>query len=121
MKVGDSLGQFGKTMAAKYLHREGYHIVEMNFRKNYTVIDIIATKDKTLVFFEVKTRISEDFSKPFDTVTKERMKNLSQLASVYFHLHPHLPKVMRLDAVGVTLDKYRNVLDVEHIQNIYPL
>ncbi|HEX8966089.1 MAG TPA: YraN family protein [Patescibacteria group bacterium] len=118
MKVGNSLGQYGETMAAKWLHKQGFHIEEMNFRKNYTEIDIIATKDNTLIFFEVKTRISEDFGKPFEAITREKIHNIVQTAQLYSFLHPKLPKSLRIDAIGVTLDKHRNILDIEHVENI---
>lgn len=116
MKVGYSLAQFGKTTAAKYLHKQGFRIIEMHFKKNYTEIDIIATKDSVLVFFEVRTRISED--KFFQEITKERLEAIAKAGKVYFHLHAHLPKKMRIDAIGITMDTYRNVLDIEHVENI---
>lgn len=116
MKVGNSLDQFGKTVAAKYLHKQGFHIVDMHFRKNNVFIDIVATKDRILFFFEVRTRISED--KPFEAITKERIDEIATAAKVYFHLHAHLPKAMQINAIGVTLDTYRNVLDIEHVENI---
>lgn len=116
--VSNPVGKHGEEIAAHFIHSKGYSLIEMNFRKNYTEIDLIATKDNTLVFIEVKTRISGTYGTPFEAITKEKIKNLVKTALLYQHSHPTLPKQMRIDAIGVVLDKDQQVVDIEHVENI---
>jgi len=118
MQIKSPIGKQGETQAAHFLTEKGYRVVEMNFRKNYTEIDIIATKDDTLVFVEVKTRVSEAYGKPFEAITRSKIDNLTRTAHLYAKMHPHLPKAMRIDAIGVTMDQDGRVEDIEHIENI---
>lgn len=118
MKIKNPVGKHGENQAAHYLTEHGYRLVEMNFRKNYTEIDIIAVKDDTLVFVEVKTRVSDSFGKPFEAITRDKINNLIRTAHLYAKLHPELPRAMRIDAIGVTIDKNGVVEDIEHVENI---
>jgi putative endonuclease len=116
--VANPVGKKGEDIAAHFIHGKGYSVVEMNFRKNYTEIDIIATKDNVLVFFEVKTRISGEYGTPFEAITKTKIQNLVKTAYLYQSTHPKLPQQMRIDAIGVVLDKNKSVVDIEHVENI---
>jgi putative endonuclease len=118
MKISNPVGKKGEDVAADYVHKKGYHLIEMNYRKNYTEIDLIATKDNTLIFFEVKTRISGAFGTPFEGITKGKIQNIVRTAQYYQITHSHLPKAMRIDAIGVTMDEEKHVLSIEHVENI---
>jgi len=50
------IGSIGEKLAADYLERIGYSILQRNFRCRYGEIDIIACNSEYLVFCEVKTR-----------------------------------------------------------------
>ena len=72
------IGDWGEQIAADYLHNHNVKIVDRNIRTNYGEIDIIGQKDGVLIFFEVKTRRTENFGNPEDAVNyikKEHMKN----------------------------------------------
>ncbi len=126
MKIANPVGKKGEDSAARYLHEKGYRVVEMNYRKNYTEIDIIAIQpvlgkpinQGILVFFEVKTRISGVYGTPFEAITKEKIKNVVRTAQQYQATHRQLPEQMRIDAIGITMDDKTNVLDIEHVENI---
>lgn len=126
MKIKNPVGKLGETHAAHFLTQKGYRVVEMNFRKNYTEIDIIAlqpgsgqaAKDGTLVFVEVKTRISDSYGRPFEAITRSKIENLIRTAQLYAKMHPQLPHALRIDAIGVTMDKDGRVEDIEHVENI---
>ena len=62
------LGQIGEEAAVIYLKRQGYRIVEQNFRNQLGEIDIIAYEGDTLCFIEVKTRNSDIFGSPFELI-----------------------------------------------------
>ena len=52
------LGQTGESAAARYLQLHGYKILEKNFRSRFGEIDIVAQKNETVVFVEVKTAVA---------------------------------------------------------------
>ena len=59
MKSGHKArGSHGEQLAAQYLKRQGYKILEANYRCALGEIDIIARHKKELAFIEVKTRTS---------------------------------------------------------------
>ncbi|MBP5618294.1 MAG: YraN family protein, partial [Clostridia bacterium] len=55
MNIG-ATGERGEKLAARYLRRKGYRILERNFQTRFGEIDLIARKGDQLVFVEVKTR-----------------------------------------------------------------
>ena len=62
-------GARGEKLARRHLRREGYKILYRNFRgRTGGEIDIVCRDGETLVFVEVKTRSSEDFGRPFETI-----------------------------------------------------
>ena len=50
------LGQVGEDFSAEYLEKQGYKIIDRNYKIRTAEIDIIAELDKTIIFVEVKTR-----------------------------------------------------------------
>ena len=51
-----SSGRKGEQLAASYLKRKGYEVLENNYRRTHGEVDIIAKDGETLVFVEVKSR-----------------------------------------------------------------
>lgn len=111
-------GKIGEEIACKYLKSHGFKIVERNFRKGYSEIDIVALDGKTLVFVEVKTRYSNTFGNPEEAITYWKMKSLVRAAEYYKLLHPNLPDSLRIDVVSVYLNSYDGVEKVELFKNI---
>ena len=56
------LGNFGEDMAARYLQRKGYRIVDRNFSCRLGEVDIVAQKSGYVVFVGVKLRKNADFA-----------------------------------------------------------
>ncbi|EKD86098.1 MAG: hypothetical protein ACD_37C00477G0001 [uncultured bacterium] len=118
MKISNPIAIRGEDIASKFLKEKGYKIIERNFRKGYGEIDIIAVKDKTLVFIEVKTRTSNLYGTPLEAITYFKLKTLVKTAEFYKVLNPKLPEALRIDAVSVLLDNLGNVSNIEHMENI---
>ncbi len=118
MRITNVTAVLGEDIAVDYLKKKGYKIIERNFRKGYTEIDIIAVKDDTLVFVEVKSRKSNSYGDPFESIAPWKVKNLVKTAEFYKLLHPRLPDFMRIDAVGVFLSPDDRIQKIEHIENI---
>ncbi|GHU58172.1 UPF0102 protein [Clostridia bacterium] len=76
-------GAFGESIAHAYLLEQGYSVLEKNFRAEHGEIDIIAKKDKTLVFAEVKARTDDKRGFPAEAVNPRKQHKLRQTAQIY--------------------------------------
>lgn len=118
MKISNPVAIKGEDLAAEFLKKKGYKIIERNFRKGYGEIDIIAVHKNTLVFIEVKTRTSNKFGTPLEAINYFKLKSLLKTAEFYKVLNPKLPESLRIDAVSVILDENTGKSIIEHIENV---
>ena len=79
------LGQAGEDRAAAFLESCDYRIAARNYRVPVGEIDIIAVKDNTVVFVEVKTRRSIRYGTPAQAVSWYKKKKIIRTA--YWFLH----------------------------------
>jgi putative endonuclease len=76
-------GLNGESLAAEYLRKKGYEVVEKNYRYGRAEVDLIVKKGNWLVFVEVKTRSSSDFGFPEEFVDSEKERNVLYAAEYY--------------------------------------
>lgn len=100
MKTANLNGAWGEELAAKYLRRKGYKIVEKNYRSRYGEIDIIAEDRNFLVFAEVKLRKNDSHGSGRDFVTARKQERLKATALLYLSQHPG-EKQPRFDVVEI--------------------
>lgn len=117
MRIVNPVGKKGEDIAVEYLKKQGYKILERNFRKKYAEIDIITVKDGILIFVEVKTRTTSRFGTPFESITSWKLKPLLKTAQYYSMVHPELPGELRVDAISVVLSNADSPR-IEHRENI---
>ena len=111
------IGALGEKIAAEYLTGRGYIILERNFRSREGEIDIIAEKDDSLVFIEVRTRTSNSYGTPEESLTAQKKERLIALAEVYIEGRDYLPSSWRIDVVAIELGPKREVSRLEIIEN----
>ncbi|MCK5179180.1 MAG: YraN family protein [Candidatus Omnitrophica bacterium] len=97
------LGRAGEDVAVMFLEREGYHILRRNFRNKLGEIDIIAKDHDTVCFIEVKTRKSDAFGSPFESVTKAKQRKIIYVALSYLKMQGRDEANVRFDVVSVIL------------------
>ena len=73
-------GGTGENRAAAYLKQSGYHILERNFRSGAGEIDIIAEKDGTVFFVEVKSSYVLDSNAAMEKISGEKIRRIRQTA-----------------------------------------
>lgn len=117
-------GKRGEDLAVAYLKKNGFRIIDRNFRIRGGEIDIIAidaspeNEKETLVFIEVKTRSSLEFGTPLEAITSWKLNALIKTAQFYKTKHPKLPDLMRIDAVAVTLHGIKGGEKIDLVKNI---
>ncbi len=98
-------GKEGEKIACSFLEKNGYQIIEKNFRCAAGEIDMVARESGDLVFVEVKARKSLALGYPEQAVGKIKQKKLSQLALWYLEKHQLTDSKVRFDVVAVILSE----------------
>ena len=83
MSKQSELGILGEALAAEYLLKKDYVILEKNYTWEKSEIDIITTKNNRIIFIEVKTRQSPYLSDPALMVPMKKWKQIMRAADVY--------------------------------------
>jgi putative endonuclease len=68
------LGRVGEDIAASFLESQGYRILKRNYFCRFGEIDIVAEKDGTVYFVEVRTLKSNLMQSPLETLTASKMR-----------------------------------------------
>ncbi len=115
MTTRQQTGQRGEDIAARYFAANGYAIVTRNWRCPTGELDLIAEKDNTLVFVEVRTRRSSRYGSPEESITPAKQARLIELAHTYMQqMQPPHP-AWRIDVVAIWLR--RGDPHINHIEN----
>jgi putative endonuclease len=111
-------GDRGEDRAAAFLRKEGYRILERNYRCPLGEMDIIARDGKTIVFIEVKTRSSDRFGSPQAAIGPQKQRRMTAIALCYLKGQGWLGVSARFDVAAVSLGEggekitlYRNAFD----------
>ena len=78
----NELGKFAEDIAADEYIKEGYAILERNWRLGKIEIDLIARKENIIVFIEVKAR-KGDYMKAEEAMTSDKMRRMIRAADSY--------------------------------------
>jgi putative transposase len=95
------LGETGESLAATHLKKQGYKIVERNYRTPLGEIDLVARHQGVLVFIEVKTRTSARFGAGQEAVHYAKQARLRKLADYYLKQKRLGEMAVRFDVVGI--------------------
>jgi putative endonuclease len=112
-----SLGKDGEDWAVKYLKSNGFKILDKNFRCQIGEIDIVAKDKNTIVFVEVKTRKTDEFAEPFESVGKRKQAKIRDLAEYYLQEKDYSDCEIRFDVLSIVSDGSDK--KIEHITNAF--
>src|SRR5271154_2004966 len=113
-------GELGERAAKKFLQKAGLRFLAANFRSERGEIDLIFRDGDCLAFVEVKTRSSEDWSRPAAAVNAERRRRLSQCALDYLRRLKNPPVKIRFDIVEVLLAD-GDVREIRHLPTTFAM
>ena len=112
------LGFFGEDLAARYLEGKDYFILKRNYRSRFGEIDIIAQFFSFLIFIEVKTRTSQAFGWPEESVTKEKRLRIIKTAENFLEKYHIRDKIFQFDVISIELDKQKRIARIKHFKNL---
>ena len=104
MATHNILGQQGEQIAHKFLETHNYEILDANWCFGKAEVDIIAYRDKRIVFVEVKARSSTGFGQPEDFVNESKQKLLQKAAEEYLYLMNFNGEI-RFDIISILFEK----------------
>jgi putative endonuclease len=113
-------GELGEQAAKKHLRGLGLKFLTSNFRSKRGEIDLVFRDDDCLVFVEVKTRSSEDWTRPAAAVNARKRKLLTQTALDYLRRIKNPPIKVRFDIVEVLLSDGK-VREIRHLPNTFEM
>lgn len=116
MSEHNELGAKGEILAIEFLERKGLAILEINWRFGKAEVDIIAKDKNTLVIAEVKTRRTNHFGPPEESVGKAKQELLSMAAEEYLERN-NLDLYVRFDIISVIVKD--NQSKVYHIEDAF--
>ena len=95
------LGRRGERLAARYLRRRGYLILERQARDRMGEADLIAFRREELIFVEVKTRRHDRRGRPEEAVDRDKRRRLVAFARRYLSRYGLEELVVRFDVIGI--------------------
>lgn len=98
------LGKRGEALAWDFLRRQGYAILEKNYRTRYGEVDVIARKQDTFVFLEVKTRRDHEFGLPEEAVDSRKRQKLIRAAEAFLQVKKLENHPARFDILSIIWD-----------------
>ncbi|CAN5158008.1 YraN family protein [soil metagenome] len=121
------LGDLGETIAAEYLLKHGFEILDKNYLRKWGEIDIVAKKNDLIRFVEVKsvscvtlpevTQETKDWFRPEDNVHPQKLKRLARTMQTYL-LEKRIDLEWQLDLITVKISQNDRMARVEMIENI---
>jgi putative endonuclease len=123
------LGAAGEQLAVEHLVRRGFGIIERNFRTRWGELDVIAVKDRTIVFCEVKTRVvrggpsgvDPGAPDPLESVHARKQAKVRRIAARWLSERRDRPRAdqLRFDAIGIAVDSTGGLLRLDHLEGAF--
>ena len=116
MALHNELGKYGEELGKQFLLTKGFSILYVNWKYSRFEIDIIASKDQVLRFVEVKTRKSERFGLPEESVDKKKFEKLMSAAEAFLYKHPQWKRVQYdILSISFTADGKPEIFFIEDV------
>lgn len=103
-------GNAAENKAVKYLKKQGYKIVNRNYRCPLGEIDIVAEDNGILVFVEVKYRNSDEFGSGLEAITKTKQNRIITAAKFYLVKNNISNTICRFDCIEVTQEGINHII-----------
>lgn len=107
----------GELIAIKYLQKNGYRIIDTNFKYGrFWEVDIVCEKDEITCFVEVKYRNSLYFWEPEEAITKTKLHKAKKTIDYYVVKNRLSFERIRFDVIAIL--KGENSYKVKHYKNV---
>ncbi|MDP8299835.1 MAG: YraN family protein [Candidatus Tantalella remota] len=111
------IGKLGEAMAEKFLSSRGYITRDTNFTTPFGEIDLVADHEGSVVFVEIKTRISERFGPPLSAITRVKREHIIKNCQFYIKKNSLEGMPLRVDVIGINLSEKGKFQILKHVKN----
>ena len=94
-------GEAGESLACEFLRRRGYQIIARNFRCRSGEVDVVAKRDGTTVFVEVKDRASASHGEGHEAVTFGKRRRIIRAAKLFAAARGLFDTPLRFDVISI--------------------
>ncbi len=105
------VGQWGEKIAAEYLSKHNYKIIEKNYRCRFGEIDLVAWDGSSIVFVEVKARKDEKFGAPREAVNWHKQQTIVKCAKSWLFRNKRTGVPVRFDVVEILDSEITHIVD----------
>lgn len=116
MNTKAQTGQEGESLAADFLLKKGYTIMEKNYRYKHSEIDLIVQLANLLVFVEVKTKTNITYGNPEIAISKQKAAKVMEGAEYYIEKTDWKGNV-RFDVIAII--KKKSDVEVAHFEDAF--
>ncbi len=111
-------GKLGEDLAADFLVKKGYEILDRNFTSGNVELDIICRHGGEIVFVEVKARFNA-IIEPEKAVGAAKQRNMALGAGAYLSRNK-IASNIRFDIIAINF--YNGKVDIAHFEDaFYPI
>jgi putative endonuclease len=118
-KSRQDFGLLGERIAARWLVRQGWSVLDHRFRAGRRDIDLVMRREQEVAFVEVKARRGQEFGSPVEAVHHRKRQELSRAAKVWVDRFGTAEFAYRFDVMGILVEG--DNVRVKYIPNAFPL
>ncbi len=116
MAAHNELGKWGEVLAAEFVEKNGYEIIERDWKSGHHDLDIIARDEDTLVIIEVKTRRNRLFGNPEEAIDYKKRQSLQSAINHYVKSH-RVNAPVRFDIISI-VGTIGSTAEIDHIKDV---
>ena len=116
MAAHNELGKWGEALAAEFVEKNGYEIIERDWKSGHHDLDIIAKEGDTLAIVEVKTRRTRLFGDPEEAVDYRKRQSLQSAINHYVKSH-RVKATVRFDIISI-VGTIGSTPEIDHIKDV---
>lgn len=110
-KTSKKIGMYYEKVAADYLKMQGYDLLEKNYSCKLGEIDLIVTKERYIIFVEVKYRKNVKYGYPREYVNHTKQQRILRIAKYYLMTHKAYELGVRFDVIEILDDKITHLIN----------
>lgn len=118
-KYNKEIGTYGESIAKNFLITNGYKILDMNFRNKYGEIDIICKLNNIIIFCEIKSRYTNSFGSPIESITYYKQKQIIKLSQIYIIKNKFLNYNIRYDIIEIIFNNINASYTLNHVKDAF--
>ena len=85
MDLRKQMGRQSEQLACSFLEEKGYRLLQRNLSCAFGEIDLIMQKEDLLVFVEVRSKSSNTYGTPKETIRRKKQERLRKTATYYLY------------------------------------